>query len=251
MKKVVLVFIVLLSYSLSSLAQKQDLKQAHSLYLSAHYVESIAAYEKLLQGGVESAALYYNLGNAYYRTGKIAASILNYERALKLDPNNKDAKYNLELVNSKKVDRINSVDKLFFVQWIDSLRDMSNSNSWAIKSIVFFIFFILLSTVFLFAKYVWLRKTAFFSAIFLVCVAVVCFVFSYQQKERIVNVKEAIVFSQTVSLKSSPDDSGTDLFFLHEGTKVIIKSELGKWFEVQTEDGTNVGWLQTNTIVKI
>ena len=129
MKKVVLVFIVLLSYSLSSLAQKQDLKQANSLYLSAHYVESIAAYEKLLQGGVESAALYYNLGNAYYRTGKIAASILNYERALKLDPNNKDAKYNLELVNSKKVDRINSVDKLFFVQWIDSLRDMSNSNS--------------------------------------------------------------------------------------------------------------------------
>lgn len=60
MKKVVLVFIVLLSYSLSSLAQKQDLKQANSLYLSAHYVESIAAYEKLLQGGVESAALYYN-----------------------------------------------------------------------------------------------------------------------------------------------------------------------------------------------
>lgn len=66
-------------------------------------MESIAAYEKLLQGGVESAALYYNLGNAYYRTGKIAASILNYERALKLDPNNKDAKYNLELVNSKKL----------------------------------------------------------------------------------------------------------------------------------------------------
>ena len=160
MKKIVF-FLLVQFVTLGAFAQEATIKEAEVAYTKEDYGKAIELYEGLLKTHGESAEIYYNLGNAYYKENKIAPAILNYERALLLDPGDGDIRFNLQLA---------------------------------------------------------------------------------RQKDELINRKSAIVFAPTVTVKSSPDASGTDLFILHEGTKISIKSKLGDWNEIEMEDG-NVGWM--------
>ena len=127
---------------------------------------------------------------------------------------------------------------------------MLTSNEWAYASIISFIVMLVLVLLYLFERKVWLRKTAFFSAFFLLLFSIVTMVYAFKIKNLAENNPEAIVLAGTVSVKSSPDDSGTEVFVIHEGTKVNVLSTLSTWSEVRLADG-NVGWLQSSTIEKI
>lgn len=231
-------------------ANEYDFKKANDLFQAGEFDASITSYEALLSSSYESSDLHYNLGNAYFRSGKLGPAILNYERALRLDPQNTDAAHNLKFAQLRTVDKIDVLPPLFFQVWWNSLRSLATSNQWAKISIVMFSCFILMLFLYIFGRRIWLRKTAFFIAIVVLLFNVISFTLSYQLKQVVVEQKAAIVYAQTVTLKSTPDSSGTDLFVLHEGTKVWIKSTLGSWYEVRTEDG-NTAWLPSNAIEKI
>ena len=167
---------------------------------------------------------------------------MNYERALLLEPGDGDIRFNLQLARQKSVDKIEPVGDFFLHRWFDKVQNMGAADSWAQTGIVCFILFIGCLILFFFSKWIHLKKIGFYLGLVFLVLVIFANIFAGNQKDELVNRKSAIVFAPTVTVKSSPDASGTDLFILHEGTKVSVKSKLGDWNEIEMEDG-NVGWM--------
>lgn len=240
-----LLFILVLS-SLNLFADER-FDKANTLYSEGEFQEAVDAYEEILKTGMESPELYYNLGNAYYRNGYLPSAILNYERALLLAPQDRDIRYNLELAYSQTTDKIEAVGEFFLSRWFASLRGSTDSDNWAIISIVLFVLALVGLFFYFFSRTTTIRKISFFFAVMFVVGSVVTFAFSYDQKQRLINRDRAIVFTPSVTVRSSPDRNGTELFVLHEGTRVKILQTLGDWYEVELDDG-NTGWMQVMTV---
>ena len=246
MKKIVF-FLLVQFFALTLYAQDTAIKEAEAAYTKEDYGKAIELYENLLKSNGPSAAIYYNLGNAYYKANKIAPAILNYERALVLDPGDSDIRFNLQLARQKSVDKIEPAGDFFLTEWFKAIQNSASADSWAKIGIVCFILFIGCLTLFFFSKYIRLKKIGFYAGLLLLVVVIFSNIFGSHQKNEIMSRKNAIIFAPTVTIKSSPDASGTDLFILHEGTKVSIKSKLGDWNEITTGDGS-VGWIPVKDI---
>ena len=234
----------------SAYAQDTALKEAEVAYTKEDYAKAIELYEGILKSNGESAAVYYNLGNAYYKAGKIAPAILNYERCLLLDPGDSDARFNLQMARQKTIDKIEPVGDFFLVKWFKSVENLGScrllgEDRYRVLPVVY-----RLLDLVLFSRWVRLKKIGFYLGVLFIIMVVFANIFASDQKDEMINRKHAIVFAPTVTVKSSPDASGTDLFVLHEGTNVTVKSTLGEWSEIELEDG-NVGWMPSKDIEKI
>ena len=224
---------------------------ADSAYAKADYATAIHIYEQLLTTEGEAAAVYYNLGNGYYKQGEIARAILNYERALLMDPSNGNIQFNLELARSKTVDKNAIVTELFLVRWIRSFTAILSADGWAKASILCFIILILCLTIFIFAKNKKTKKIIFIFALLSAISTIVANIIAADHKEKMVLRESAIVMEPSVTIRSTPSVNGTELFILHEGKKVKIKDDSMKdWKEIEIEDG-NIGWLQASAIERI
>jgi len=228
-------------------AQNTDLQPAAEAYSKGEYAKAVELYENVLKTSGESALVYYNIGNCYYKMDKIALAILNYERALLLNPGDKDARFNLEIAKLRTVDKIEPVGQFFLSEWIESLQNIYSTDAWSKIGIVSFLLLIGSLVLFFFSRKVLLKKIGFYTGIIWIVFVITANVFAYRQKQRLVERNYAIVFAPTVTIKSSPDTSGNDLFVLHEGVKVQIKSKLGEWSEIQIADG-HVGWINNKDI---
>ena len=250
MKRIVLFLSIMLCFTSIVFAESATIKQANNLYIKGNYTDAAKLYENIFSNEGVAAELYYNLGNAYYKSGETAKSILNYERALRLKPTFDDARFNLELAQSKVVDNIIQAPTFFLGRWIENLIKLLTSNQWLIISALLFLISLILVFLFVFATTLIVRKISFYIGTVLLTLCVAGAIFSGVRKAQLVSHNEAIVMSGVVSVKSSPDLSGTDLFQLHEGTKVTVKSTLGKWIEIKLGNG-NVGWVEQENIEKI
>lgn len=221
--------------------------EADSAYVRGDYQQAIKDYEALLKKGA-SSDLYYNLGNAYYRTEHITKAVLNYERALLLSPSDRDIRFNLQMARSKTIDKIIPEQEMFFVTWYRSLINMASVDGWARTALVSLALAIILALVYLFSDRIWLRKVGFFSSVFLIVVFICSNVFAHQQKQQLIHRTGAIVVSSSVTVKSTPAKNGTDLFILHEGTKVTITDgSMKDWKGIRIADGKE-GWIETRQI---
>ncbi len=246
MNRIYLVLLALMfSFNLS--AQEGSMKDANNLYQSGKFKEAVEAYENIIKTNQEAPELYFNLGNAYYKTGNVPAAILNYERALLLSPGDSDIKYNLEMSRKMVVDKLEAIPQFFLNRWINGIVMTMSSNAWAWVSIVTFILVLVLALAFFFSSTTSLKKLSFGLAIILLLMSVTAFSFSYSQKKKLENRNQAIIFAPSVTIKGSPDESGTDLFLLHEGTKVKVLETLGEWANIQVSDG-NEGWIAQSAI---
>ena len=241
------VFYLLLTPSLLTPSSAQTKAEADSSYVRGQYQQAITQYEALLKQGA-SADLYYNLGNAYYRTENIPEAVLNYERALLLSPGDRDIRFNLQIARSKTFDKIVPESEMFFVTWYRSLVSMMSVDGWARTALVALALTIILLLVYLFSERIWLRKAGFFGGVALLVLFVGANIFAWQQKKDLLNRKGAIIFAPTVTVKSTPAANGTDLFILHEGTKVVITDgSMKEWKEIRLADGKE-GWIESKHI---
>ena len=235
-------------YPLSiSYASAQTKAEADSAYVRGEYQQAIKDYEALLKHGA-SADLFYNLGNAYYRTENITKAVLNYERALLLSPSDRDIRFNLQMARSKTIDKITPEQEMFFITWYRSLINLASVDGWARTALIALALAIILALAYLFSERIWLRKVGFFGAIFLIAVFILSNVFAHQQKDLLINRRGAIVTAGAVTVKSTPDKKGTDLFILHEGTKVTVTdASMKEWKGIRLADGKE-GWIETKQI---
>jgi tetratricopeptide (TPR) repeat protein len=224
---------------------------ADSAYAAADYATAIHIYEQLLANEGEAAAVYYNLANGYYKQGEIARAILNYERALMMDPSNDNIQFNLELARSKTVDKNAIVTELFLVRWMRSISTVLSADGWAKAAILCFIILNLCLTIFIFAKNKKTKKIIFIFALLSAVSTIVANVTAAARKKEMVLRENAIVMEPSVTIRSTPSVNGTELFILHEGKKVRIKDDsMRDWKEIEIEDG-NIGWLPASAIERI
>ncbi|WP_430810037.1 MULTISPECIES: tetratricopeptide repeat protein [unclassified Carboxylicivirga] len=249
MKHLIILLVCCLTFGVSQ-AQDDRFTAANQHYSNGDFQSAIQAYNEILSTGLESGALYFNLGNAYYKNGELAQAILHYERALLLKPHDKDIRYNLELAYSQTTDKIETVDAFFLSKWIIDFRNKTTSDTWAFIGVACFILTLMMAAFFFFSKSVFLKKAGFYLGIGLLAATLITLTFSSRQKSKLEIRNHAIVFSPSLTVKSSPDASGTEIFILHEGTKVEIISTLGHWKEIQIADGT-IGWVEEDAITII
>ncbi|MCD7973823.1 MAG: tetratricopeptide repeat protein [Candidatus Azobacteroides sp.] len=227
----------------------KEITEADKVYTEGNYAEAAELYEKELEKGV-SARLYYNLGNAYFKTNQFPAAILNYERALLMAPGDSDIRFNLEMAKSRIPDRIVSIEKFFLVKWVDDLQNIQSSDGWAKLGIILFILLIICLFLFFFGRFTMLRKGSFYLGCLLILLVICCNIFSYKQKQKLTNKEYAILFEPSVTVKSSPQPDGQELFVIHEGVKVYIRTTLNGWCEIELEDG-KVGWIPLSMVERI
>ena len=255
MKRVYTVIAVLIA-ALLPLHAQSPFEQANTAYSQSNYAEAISGYEQILQEARAREALtddyaevYYNLGNAYYKQGELGHAILSYERALRLKPRMRDAKQNLEFVEQRITDRIDDTRSFFLQDWLITLRNNFRESTWTWLSIVLFWLVLAGLLLFLFGREAALRKAAFHVAWISLLLTVYTGINAGTLHSRDAAQQEAIIMQGVVNAKSSPDQSGTDLFQLHEGTKVRITDTLGDWSEVRVAEWQ--GWIETRMLERI
>lgn len=269
MKRIILLFLFLLSAFAMSYAQDsiptattdsvssvakgvednnvQTNDPAIAAYNEGLFRETIEILEKeketQLANGKESAELYYNLGNAYFRVNDLAHARLNYERALLLDPGDRDTRHNIEYMMTRIEDKILVADTFFLNTWVRVVQNLFSSNAWAIIGAVLFIIFILSLVVFFFTRNIIAKKSAFYAGIVSILIVLLANVFAFKQKGKIEHRDTAVIMVGSVSVLSSPDINSKELFILHSGTKVEITKEDRNWYEIEVDNGS-VGWVQ-------
>jgi len=229
---------------------KITITAANKAYTDGLYTNALELYKQVLKDGYESADLYYNIGNVYYKMNDFTSAILYYERAKKLSPGNEDIDYNLKVANSKIADKIEPIPELFYRRWYTSLTRQFSADTWATAGIIGFIVSLILAAFYVISRMLFVRKLGFWLGIILLFLSVFCFLFAYQNYRTVKNQTDAIIFSPTVTIKSSPDDKSIDLFVLHEGTKVQLLDQIGTWFEIKIANGS-VGWLPSSSVERI
>jgi tetratricopeptide (TPR) repeat protein len=224
--------------------------RANKAYSEGLYANSIDLYKEVLKNGYESSELYYNIGNAYYKLNDYSSAILYYERGNRLDPGNEDINFNLKIVNNKIADKIEPLPELFYKRWYNALIRLFSLDTWAKTVVILFLLSIFMASVYFISRILILRKISFWLSIILFFSFLFTMLTAVQSYTLLKNQHEAIVFSPTITVKSSPDEKSIDLFVIHEGTKVSIIDQIGNWYEIRIANGS-VGWLQSSAIEKI
>jgi tetratricopeptide (TPR) repeat protein len=224
--------------------------KANGLYKNKKYSEAIVQYKKIVNSGYHSAEIYFNMGNAYYKSGNYSYAILCFEKAKLLNPTNEDIEFNLAKARTFAIDKIEIIPEFFINTWLESIVSRFSSNTWALWGVLLFILSVFLLSGYFLIKSHRIRKILFSVSIVLLLLTVLSVSFSYKTKKYMQNPGTAIIVSPTTSIKSSPDYDATDVFLLHEGTKVILLRKLGGWFEIKLTDGKQ-GWLESTAIEKI
>ena len=254
--KVVTVLVALLAFS--GVMKAEAAAPADSLwnagceaYAAGNYAGAARAWNTISADGVQSAVLYYNLGNAFFKCGETGRAVLYYEKALKLNPSFSDARFNLEFAQNSVQDRIDAVPEFILSTAVRKVCWLLGSNAWAVLSLLFFAAFVAGTLVFLLSLNPSIRRVSFYSAIVVLVLLVFSMGFSLWQKNEAGKADQAIVMLPVSSVKSSPASEGSkDLFILHEGTKVKVLDEVGEWINIEIADGRQ-GWIKTTDIEKI
>jgi tetratricopeptide (TPR) repeat protein len=238
-KNVLFIIFFLISISVSAQSVSEIFLQANKLYESENYTGAIDLYEKIIASGYESGELYYNLGNAYFKSKKIGNAILNYERAKRLIPNDDDVKTNLQIANLNIVDKITPLPQLFFTSYLLAFRDFFGINTLSWLCLSLYILVIIMGIF-----YIWTRNQR---ALFLgsgVSILLLVFVIflGWAIYDRENNI-EAVLLIPKFEVRGAPDENSTELFILHEGVKVKILREIDDWVEIKLADG-KIGWMK-------
>ncbi|MEM6264379.1 MAG: tetratricopeptide repeat protein [Bacteroidota bacterium] len=225
-------------------------EQANTAYQNQQFEEAIKLYEQVLSSGQESAEVYFNLANAHYRLKNTGESILNYERALQLAPDDEDIAFNLDLAQLRVVDKLEAAPRFFIVEAWENFRQGQSSSGWAWAGVILLWIAAGLGALFVMSGSTGLKRVGFFGGIAALLLGLVSLFISMDQRDQEIDSKMAIIMQPNAYGKSTPTESGTDVFILHEGAKVWLEESLGEWVEVRLIDGKRA-WMQTTVLEKI
>jgi len=247
MKRTVTLILLILSGTALFAGPDSLFIKANELYSSARFEEALDHYNQVVESGYISSGLYYNMGNAAYRSNQLGYAILYYEKALKLNPRNEEARRNLEFVSMYREDNLEAVPELFLKQWYKNLVMAFAVNTWSVFSIVLFVLLLTGVLAYIFGRRLWVKQTGFFGGVLALILFALALTATVKRTNQFSHPDTGIVLAPSVVVKSTPGTSGTDLFILHEGTRVYKEEVVGEWIEIRISDG-RVGWLHEKAI---
>ena len=254
LKYILCAWLLLFAVPFCTLAKEIDaealLKRGNEAYAKNQYGEAASAYQQVLDSGYQSAAVYFNLGNAHYKLAALPEAILNYEKALKLSPGDADIQLNLQLANLKITDRIEAVPEFFLTKWWKEFVLFIPLGALSVFVVICAIAGFILLIAYLYLTTVWPKKMAFYGGVTLLSLALLFLIMAGVQSHYLNAGQEGIVFSGAVDVKSGPDDKQKTLFVIHEGTKVNIGEQDDDWIKIVLANG-NGGWIKLADIRKI
>ena len=245
-----MIYCIMLVVAVSARASSSHWEAGNKAYIDGNYEKAIEEYSVIIDGGEYSMKLYYNLANAYFKLGKMGKAILYYNKALRIAPSQEDIRHNLALAEAQTKDRITVIPEFFLNRWLRTVRNAMSCTAWSVLSLLSLALILVFALLFLLASRIRWRKVGFYCAVCAAVLFIVTTAFALSSRKNMLSHNEAIVLSSAISVKSSPDRSATDLFVLHEGTKVRILSEMDEWNEVVIADGKK-GWVEAKNIEEI
>lgn len=246
MKKLVLIFVLISGICFA----QNGFEKGNALYQKGQYQAAIDAYQSVLDGKQQSAELYFNLANCYYKLNKVAPAIYNYEKALVLHPGDSEIKNNLKFAQKMTIDEIKEVPKVGFAKLLRDFTGIFHYDTWAVVAVSFSVLFLLFFVGYYFSQTTLSKRIFFigmFVLVFLILISILAAVF---EKDHDRSERPAIVFAESAEVKSEPKASGSDVFVLHEGTKVYVLESLDDWRKVALTDGSE-GWIESSAIREV
>jgi len=223
------------------------LDTANTAYSKGDFEKAAQYYERIISLSYESPEVYFNLGNAYYKTDKIGMSILNYERAKKISPYDEDIAFNLQLAGQRTMDKIEPLPKLFLEEGWDNLKSKHSERTWGIRSIICFAASLFFLGVFITSGPVLSKQIGFWLAIIFFVCSSITFSISQSRHNDITEKYSGVIIATSVEIKNAPAESGTKLFILHEGTVVSSFEINGDWVKVELTK-EKVGWVKKSSL---
>lgn len=239
-----IVFISLIITQYTAAQSTEELMNKASVeYQNENYENAIELYKNIMKQGFESGALYYNLGNAYFKKGQLGYAIYSFEKALKIEPNDEDVNYNLRIANSRTTDKIEEVPLIFILNWWNGLVTLFPLNTWAIFVLIFYIILLTSILFYLYTRSGIIQKLTFFSGSISLSLFILFIVLFVARYNREASTNYGILFQQAYSVKTSPDQKATDAFIIHEGIKFTIEDHVNSWTKIRLSDG-KIGWIE-------
>lgn len=247
MFKKLTIFFSLFTVLLCTAQSNKLFDEATAAYNSGEYEKAIAFYTDILDDGEHSAAVYYNLGNSYYKLNKIAESIYFYEKALLLSPNDEEVKTNLSYAQNMTIDAIDTIPETGLSKLYKSVTGKLTFDQWAYLAVALIIIFVLLYILFYYANSSTLKRWSFIGSILALFICIIAIVFAFIQRSDFKDLQPAIIFAEESSIKSEPNVSSQQVFEIHAGTKVNVLDQLDEWNKIKLADG-KTGWIQKNEL---
>ena len=245
------VFILLPSAEATNSALADSLVAAgNKHYMNREFGLAATCYSRVIELGYESSSLLYNLGNACYKQDNMPRAILYYEKARLLDPGDEDIRQNLAIANSRIVDKIDNIPSFFLRRWINGVAGGLSPDQWALLSLILFALSLCALFIYIGSRKYTMKKIGFTTGILLFLFSITSLLLTQNRKQVIRHSRGAIVMTQVVNVKSSPDEQGTSVFALHEGTRVLMVDSVQQWKEVKIPDG-NKGWVPDSVLAGI
>lgn len=224
--------------------------RANTAYINGDFRLAAETYEQIVDRGLGSVKLYYNLANACFKEDRLGKAILYYERALRLAPGNDDIRYNLSVAEARTKDNIEDIPEFFLTTWLRGVRHAMGCTAWSLLSLAMLAAMLALFLLYLLAQRLTLRKAGFYGTVIAALLFMLTTWFAVGERREMLDDTRAVVMTASTSVKSSPDKSATDLFVLHEGTVVTVTGRLDNWCEIAIADGKK-GWLECKKIETI
>jgi tetratricopeptide (TPR) repeat protein len=239
--------LLFLFFAMNAQSNQSIFEEANLAYRNGNYAIAIELYERILSQGYEASELYYNLGNAYYRTNSVAKSILYFEKAKLLAPNDRNIEFNLEKSNLLVKQKVEPLPEFFLHVFFAYFRNFFGIGTWTTLSIIFFMLMIVFAIIFVFSASMSIRKWSFALSVFMIVFFGITFWAGYSARQQVLMHKTAIVMKTNTEAFSSPDKIGVLIFTLTEGVKVEITSIRQDWVEIRLADG-KIAWLPASSI---
>jgi uncharacterized protein YgiM (DUF1202 family) len=233
-----------------TLGSTSTFETANALYRDKNYAKAALLYDSLAAEKGAGSVLFFNAGNAHFKHGDIARAILNYERARRLAPADEDILFNLKIAYANTVDKIEPIPLLFYERWWQGFLTLLSPGVWSVLAVVWIWLAAAAGLLYLFAGTVARKRNAFLLALTLLCVSLFTYRIAASAEQLIHGDTEAVVMEPSTYVRSSPDAASTNLFMLHEGTKVDITERINGWCRIRIANG-NVGWVEDNHIEAI
>ena len=250
MRRIIIVILLFLPVLKAFSVNDSLYQSAINLYETGQYEASLAEYRELLSRGIESPLMYYNMGNAAYRSNHLGYSVLYYEKALKLDPGFDDAAYNLRFVSQFRSDKFEEVPELFIRKWVRAAINVLPEKVWSLISLLLFSLFLSGILIYVFARSLAFKKSGFFLALFSILIFTFSILSASVQHRKISKPDKGVIIAPSVMVNSTPSESGNDLFILHEGTKISVGEEVSDWWNIKIIDGRE-GWIPAESFQSI
>lgn len=252
MNKIITYIAILISnFILAQSIAEQTFEKANENYRKGNYEQAASDYESILANEkVASAELYYNLGNSYYKLGKVAPAVYNLEKALLLNPNDEAITTNLHFAKKMAIDDIKVVPEVGFSKFVYNFTSLFSYNSWAWITIISAFLFLVFFVVYYLASLTTVKRAFFVGMLIVLLIMVISLIAAFLQKRFDTKIRPAIVFTESTFVKAEPKNSAENAFELHEGTKVFVKEELDNWKRIQLTDKTE-GWIKSDAIKEL